>query len=398
MCFFVILRITDIEEIAARDFAQRTEEILNWNPITSFRFNDKMLGMTCFVKPHRRGVGGLIRYQWHDFRVVERRLNDASLTELTDIDSLPTGPPQRYLLAVLYKVGRDTFELISKIAWHLGIHRDRIGFAGLKDRAAVTMQEVSVDCITPGGVRGEQVLSLNKVLLRAGIGNLRWSPRALHFGEHAGNHFSLVIRQVEVEERIIHKSMRALKRRGFINYFGHQRFGIGSSSSGLSAVDVGKALVKGHYRQAAQEIMNAEGSCSEEEASAKQAWLNMGGTVAAAREALSKMPKHCVDERVFLQSLLSLRPHPHTTTPPAAASNATYLAVPAGSPPPATRNEKENEEENEKENATSPSAEAAARQAMRREMKKRKKNEKRKEAFTNDDFRRACEARNKIVA
>jgi hypothetical protein len=262
------------------------------------------------------------------------------------------------------------------------------------------MQEVSVDCITPGGVRGEQVLSLNKVLLRAGIGNLRWSPRALHFGEHAGNHFSLVIRQVEVEERIIHKSMRALKRRGFINYFGHQRFGIGSSSSGLSAVDVGKALVKGHYRQAAQEIMNAEGSCSEEEASAKQAWLNMGGTVAAAREALSQMPKHCVDERVFLQSLLSLRPDPHTTTPPApaAASNATHLAVPADSPPTATRNEKEKEEENEDENARSPSAEAAARQAMRREMKKRKKTEKRKESFTNDDFRRACEVQIKIVA
>ena len=68
-----------------------------------------------YVKPHRRGLGGLIRYRWHDFRVTERRLHDASLTELTDVDNPPAGEKQRYMLAVLYKIGRDSFELVSKL-------------------------------------------------------------------------------------------------------------------------------------------------------------------------------------------------------------------------------------------------------------------------------------------
>jgi hypothetical protein len=57
-----------MEESAARDFAERAAEILNWNPTASLRFNDRMLGLTQFVKPHSRGIGGLIRYSWHDFR------------------------------------------------------------------------------------------------------------------------------------------------------------------------------------------------------------------------------------------------------------------------------------------------------------------------------------------
>ena len=34
------------EESAARDFADRTAEILNWSPASSLRYNDRMLGLT----------------------------------------------------------------------------------------------------------------------------------------------------------------------------------------------------------------------------------------------------------------------------------------------------------------------------------------------------------------
>ena len=292
-----------IETSAARDFVQRTDEILNWNPATSLRVHDKGLGLTCFVRPLRRGIGGVIRYQWHDFRVTERRLSDGSLAELTDMDSIPRGAPQRFLSAVLYKVGRDTFEIVAKIARHLGIAKERIGFAGLKDRAAVTMQEISIDAVSPGGISPKRVLSLNRDLVRAAIGNLRWTGRALHFGEHGGNHFCLVIRQVEAEALVIKKAVSSLKRRGFINYFGHQRFGLGGGS-GLSAVAVGKALVMGHYRQAATFIMSDDDACSPEEAAAKRVWRERGGGVAAAQEALRLLPRQCGDERAFLEASL----------------------------------------------------------------------------------------------
>jgi len=210
--------------------------------------------------------------------VTERRLHDASLTQLTDVDNPPAGEKKRYLLAVLYKIGRDSFELVSKLAEHLKIGRDRIGIAGLKDKAGVTMQEVSIDCISAGSIRADRVLSINKALKRAALGNLRWSSRSLHHGEHAGNHFCILVRQVEAEPPVIDKAVRHLKRRGFINYFGHQRFGVGSSASGLSAVLVGRALVKGHYRTAVEEIMDPRHAASPQEAAAKRIWQLKGMT------------------------------------------------------------------------------------------------------------------------
>jgi len=107
---------------------------------------------------------------------------------------------------------------------------------------------------------------------------LRWSSRSLHHGEHAGNHFCILVRQVEAEPPVIDKAVRHLKRKGFINYFGHQRFGVGSSASGLSAVLVGRALVKGHYRTAVEEIMDPRHAASPQEAAAKRIWQLKGMT------------------------------------------------------------------------------------------------------------------------
>ncbi|MGB1600574.1 MAG: tRNA pseudouridine(13) synthase TruD, partial [Promethearchaeia archaeon] len=342
---------------------QRTDEILNWNPAMSLRVHDQSLGLTCFVRPLRRGIGGVIRYQWHDFRVTERRLSDGSLAELTDMDSIPRGAPQRFLSAVLYKVGRDTFEIVAKIARHLGIAKERIGFAGLKDRAAVTMQEISIDAVSPGGISPKRVLSLNRDLVRAAIGNLRWTSRALHFGEHAGNHFCLVIRQVEAEAFVIKKAVSSLKRRGFINYFGHQRFGLGGGS-GLSAVAVGKALVMGHYRQAATCIMSDDDACSPEEAAAKRVWRERG------------------DERAFLEASLQACARRRGTNESSPDSRSHRGVVPP----------------------TDASAECGgasgaesdeARRAQKREAKERRR-EKRamleSDTFSAEDFRAGCDA------
>ena len=43
--------IAGMEESAARDFADRTAEILNWSPASSLRYNDRMLGLTQVATP-----------------------------------------------------------------------------------------------------------------------------------------------------------------------------------------------------------------------------------------------------------------------------------------------------------------------------------------------------------
>jgi hypothetical protein len=42
-------------------------------------------------------------------------------------------------------------------------------------------------------------------------------------GEHGGNLFSLLLRHVDADPAAVRRAVRAVRRRGFINYFGHQR-------------------------------------------------------------------------------------------------------------------------------------------------------------------------------
>ena len=44
-------------------------------------------------------------------------------------------------------------------------------------------------------------------------------------GQLAGNHFKIVLRNVNTTPENLHKAAEALRSDGFINYFGMQRFG-----------------------------------------------------------------------------------------------------------------------------------------------------------------------------
>ena len=44
-------------------------------------------------------------------------------------------------------------------------------------------------------------------------------------GEHGGNLFSLLLRHVDADSDAVRRAVRAVRRRGFVNYFGHQRWG-----------------------------------------------------------------------------------------------------------------------------------------------------------------------------
>ena len=42
-------------------------------------------------------------------------------------------------------------------------------------------------------------------------------------GEHGGNLFSLLLRHADAEPAAVRRAVAAVRRRGFVNYFGHQR-------------------------------------------------------------------------------------------------------------------------------------------------------------------------------
>jgi len=164
------------------------------------------------------GVSGraLLRQQTADFRV----------TELLGFE--PSGDGEHDFLYV-EKTGLNTPEVARELARHAGIHVAAVGYAGLKDRQAVTRQWFSVQS-PPKKPPDWQALARDGVrILETGR-----HRRKLKRGAHRGNHFELVLRQIEAAPDKLDERLDRIANHGVPNYFGEQRFGRDASNLDLA--------------------------------------------------------------------------------------------------------------------------------------------------------------------
>ncbi len=167
----------------------------------SFRWSDLPL-----VTADISGTGGVVRTSPDDFRVTEIPLY------------LPEGTgSHRYLL--VEKRGYNTRELVQALM-RGGVEEKAIGVAGLKDKAAVTVQWLSVpkrfgEAVGElAALPGVRILDESFHRNKLGIGHLR------------GNRFEITIRGVRPDALAsAEETLRALALRGSPNWFGPQRFG-----------------------------------------------------------------------------------------------------------------------------------------------------------------------------
>lgn len=141
----------------------------------------------------------------------------------------PTGSGE-HLLLTIEKRGMNTAHAARRIAQWARVGEVAIGYAGLKDRHAVTRQRFSVhlphrvapalDTLPLDEPSGERL----RVLEHA------WHAKKLPRGALAGNRFVLVLREIEGEPTAIEARLRAIVARGVPNYFGEQRFGRGGDN------------------------------------------------------------------------------------------------------------------------------------------------------------------------
>lgn len=137
----------------------------------------------------------------------------------------PSGQGE-HLLLVVEKRGMNTAFAAKRIAAWAGVPESAIGYAGLKDRHAVTRQRFTVhlpkrvapdlDALQsddPGSGQALRVLSVD------------WHARKLPRGALAGNRFAIVLRDVAGERTAIDARLQDIARRGLPNAFGEQRFG-----------------------------------------------------------------------------------------------------------------------------------------------------------------------------
>jgi len=125
-----------------------------------------------------------------------------------------------HALLQVRKRGANTEWVARELARTVGVKPFEVGFAGLKDRNAVTTQHFTV----PRGKRAaEEFIGLSgegyEVL--AAAAHQRKLPR----GALEGNHFAITVRGLACNPVELDQRIRNLAAGGVPNYFGEQRFG-----------------------------------------------------------------------------------------------------------------------------------------------------------------------------
>lgn len=139
------------------------------------------------------------------------------------VEELPAFVPSgegEHLLLTIEKRGLNTAFVAKQLAQWAGIAEMGIGYAGLKDRHAVTRQRFSVHLpkkIAPEA--GALEIDGLKVLEQ------HWHQRKLPRGALAGNRFVLALRDVSGDREAIERRLQSMRASGVPNYFGEQRFG-----------------------------------------------------------------------------------------------------------------------------------------------------------------------------
>jgi len=132
------------------------------------------------------------------------------------------------------KTGRTTEEVVRALAQTAGVRPRDVGYAGRKDRFAVTTQWFSVPGLDPEYAPA-LVLEGARVLAAVRHGH------KLRTGQLAGNRFALVVRDVEpTVARSAASLLEAFAERGLPNRFGGQRFGRGGDNA-----DLGRRVLDG---------------------------------------------------------------------------------------------------------------------------------------------------------
>ena len=137
-----------------------------------------------------------------------------------EIDAFPPSGAGEHLLLTVRKRGMNTGFAAKTIAQWAGVAESAIGYAGMKDRHALTTQRFSV--WLPKKVAPE-IDTLRRDDLEPL--EVHWHSRKLPRGAHAGNRFVLTLREIEGDAAVIETRLASIASRGVPNYFGEQRFG-----------------------------------------------------------------------------------------------------------------------------------------------------------------------------
>ena len=186
-------------------------------------------------------VSGVLRSSPEDFEV----------DEILGFAASGEGP---HALLRVRKRGANTEWVARELARAAGCKPFEVGFAGLKDRNAVTTQSFTV----PRGRRAAQEfagISGAGFEVLAAAAHQRKLPR----GALEGNRFAITVRQVSGDTQALGERLGKIRTGGAPNYFGPQRFGrdAGNLERVLRAAAEGARVRRGGSREGGGFMLSA---------------------------------------------------------------------------------------------------------------------------------------------
>lgn len=169
-----------------------------------------------------------------------------SSAEDFQVDELPAFAPSgegEHLLLTVRKRGMNTAFAARRLAQWAGVAELAIGYAGMKDRHAVTTQRFSVHLPKRVAPALDSLQDADLQVLES-----HWHNRKLPRGALAGNGFVLVLREVHGERTAIEARLAQIAARGIPNWFGEQRFGRDGGNVGAALAMFGGRRVRREQR------------------------------------------------------------------------------------------------------------------------------------------------------
>lgn len=204
-----------------------------------------------------------------------------------------------YLQFVLYKRNMETNSIMMQLAKAMNANVSAFTYAGTKDKRGITTQLCTV-------YRGskEKLETLNRAdrdldSFNFLVGDATYVSERLNLGDLRGNRFSLAIRSLPDDEAIsdeqIHAAVRNWSARGFINYFGLQRFGTKS----IATHEIGRAILRRDHKRVVDLLLLPQDGDATKIREARQAFQENQDVSAALRA----LPPYLIAERAVLNGL-----------------------------------------------------------------------------------------------
>ncbi len=133
-----------------------------------------------------------------------------------------------HLYITIRKKKLSTFELVEHLCSIIGAKKYEIGYAGLKDKNALTTQIISLPKKYLVAVEKFEH-ALIKIL------KIDYHTNKIRRGHLKGNRFFMRLKKVTpISAKLIETALQQLQEKGMANYFGYQRFGLNEDNYKLA--------------------------------------------------------------------------------------------------------------------------------------------------------------------